>query len=150
MEEADDKQEAGSEGDELATPLEGPSGAGVHMWWAEWQREQQLQAMEKQAEAHETTALAFKRMAEAAEQMAVAAEQTANEWALYCAWAEWVEMRRREDVGGGWKRPQLEAEDKNEEVDEGVEGDNEEVEEVGGEKEGREEQEGGGEQVMEE
>ncbi|KIN94552.1 hypothetical protein M404DRAFT_34948, partial [Pisolithus tinctorius Marx 270] len=116
-EEADDEQEAGREGEEEpATPLEGPSGAGVHTRWAEWEREQQLQAMERQAEAHETAALAFERMAEAAERMAEAAERTADEWALYRAWAEWAEMRRREDArearvaeferaGGGWKRP---------------------------------------------
>ncbi|KIO03687.1 hypothetical protein M404DRAFT_26979 [Pisolithus tinctorius Marx 270] len=162
MEEADDEREAGGEEDKPATLLEGPSGVGVHMRWVEWERERQLQAMEKQAEAHETAVLAFERMAEAAERMVVAAEQTADEWALYRAWAEWVEMRRREDArearmaelkrtGGGWKRPQSEvAEDKNEEVDEGAEGDNEEEEEVGGEKEGGEEQEGGGGQVMEE
>ncbi|KIO04889.1 hypothetical protein M404DRAFT_25977, partial [Pisolithus tinctorius Marx 270] len=78
MEEADDKREAGGEEDEPATPLEGPSGARVHTWWAEWEWEQQLQAMERQAEAHETAALAFERMAEAAERMAVAAEQTAD------------------------------------------------------------------------
>ncbi|KIO07554.1 hypothetical protein M404DRAFT_23444 [Pisolithus tinctorius Marx 270] len=118
-EEADDEREAGGGDDEPATPLEGPSGTGVHMRWAEWERERQLQAMERQAEAHETTALAFERMAEAAEQMVEAAEQTANEWGLYHAWAEWVEMRRREDAcearvakfkctGGGWKRPQSE------------------------------------------
>ncbi|KIO02107.1 hypothetical protein M404DRAFT_28064 [Pisolithus tinctorius Marx 270] len=159
-EEADDKWEIGGE-DKPATPLEGPSGVGVHMQWAEWERERQLQAMERQAEAHETAVLALERMAEAAEWMAEAAEWTANEWALYRAWAEWVEMRRREDAqearmaeferrGGGWKRPQSEAEDKNEEADEGAEGDNEEEEDVGGEKEGGEEQEGGGEQEMEE
>ncbi|KIN96034.1 hypothetical protein M404DRAFT_33689 [Pisolithus tinctorius Marx 270] len=161
MEEADDEREVGGE-DEPATPLEGPSGAKVHTRWAEWEQERQLQAMERQAKAHETTALAFERMAEAAERMAVAAEQTANEWALYRTWAEWAEMRRREDArearmaelertGGGWKRPQSEAaEDKNEAADEGAEGDNEEEEEVRGEKEGGEEQEGGGEQAMEE
>ncbi|KIN93114.1 hypothetical protein M404DRAFT_36386 [Pisolithus tinctorius Marx 270] len=88
-------------------------------------------------------------------------EQTANEWGLYCEWAEWAEMRRREGAqearmaefecrGGGWKRPQLEVEDKNEEADEGAEGDNEEEEDIGGEKEGGEEQEGGREQAMEE
>ncbi|KIO07418.1 hypothetical protein M404DRAFT_23931 [Pisolithus tinctorius Marx 270] len=138
-EEVDNEWEAGGEEDEPATLLKGPSGAGVHM-----------------------------QMAEAVEQMVVATEQTANEWALYHAWAEWVEMRRSEDVhearmaelehaGGSWKRPQLEvAEDQHKEVDEGAEGDNEEEEvgggqEVGGEQEGREEQEGGGEeQVMEE
>ncbi|KIN96413.1 hypothetical protein M404DRAFT_33296 [Pisolithus tinctorius Marx 270] len=97
-EEVDDEQEAGGEEDEPATPLEGPSGVRVHTQWAEWEWEQQLQAMEKQAEVHETTVLAFERMAEAAEQMAAAAEQTANEWALYCTWAEWAEMRRREDM----------------------------------------------------
>ncbi|KIO10899.1 hypothetical protein M404DRAFT_21104 [Pisolithus tinctorius Marx 270] len=160
MEEVDDEWEVGGE-DEPATPLEGPSGAGVHTRWVEWERERQLQAMERQAEAHETAALAFERMAEAAGRMVVAAEQTADEWALYHAWAEWAEMRRREDVrearmaelehsGGGWKRPQSEVEDKNEEADEGAEGDNEEEEDVGGEKEGREGQEGGGEQAMEE
>ncbi|KIN98937.1 hypothetical protein M404DRAFT_30904 [Pisolithus tinctorius Marx 270] len=127
MEEADDKREIGGE-DEPVTPLEGPSGAGVHTWWVEWEREWQLQAMERQAEAHETTALAFKRMAEAVEQMAVAAEQTTNKWR--------------------WRME--EAEDKNEEADEGAEGDNEEEEDVRGEKEGGEEQEGGGEQAMEE
>ncbi|KIO14830.1 hypothetical protein M404DRAFT_17696 [Pisolithus tinctorius Marx 270] len=161
MEEADDEREVGGEEDEPATPLKGPSGAGVHMQWVEWERERQLQAMERQAEAHETAVLAFERMAEAVERMAVAAEQTADEWALYRTWAEWAEMRRREDArearmaelersGGGWKRPQLEAEDKNEEADKGAEGDNEEEEEVGGEKEGGEEQEGGRGQAMEE
>ncbi|KIN96435.1 hypothetical protein M404DRAFT_33230 [Pisolithus tinctorius Marx 270] len=158
--EEEEDREVGGE-DEPVTPLEGPSGAGVHTWWVEWEREQQLQAMERQAKAHETAALAFERMAEAVEQMAVAAEQTADEWALYCAWAKWAEMRRREDArearmselersGGGWKRPQSEVEDKNEEADEGAEGDNEEEEDVGGEKEGGEGQEGGGEQAMEE
>ncbi|KIO05707.1 hypothetical protein M404DRAFT_25014 [Pisolithus tinctorius Marx 270] len=100
------------------------------------------------------------RMARAVEWMAEAMEWTANEWGLYHKWAEWAEMRRRDDMheakmaefehtGGGWKRPQSEAtEDKNEEADEGAEGDNEE--EVEGEQEGGEEQEGGGEQVMEE
>ncbi|KIO14404.1 hypothetical protein M404DRAFT_18572 [Pisolithus tinctorius Marx 270] len=158
-EEVDDEQEIGGE-DEPVTPLEGPSGAGVHMRWAEWEREQQLQAMERQAKAHETAALAFERMAEAAERMAEAAERTADEWVLYHAWAEWAEMRRREDAhearvaefkrtGGGWKRLQLEAaEDQQEEADEGAEGDNEE--EVEGEQEGSEEQEGGREQAMEE
>ncbi|KIN98458.1 hypothetical protein M404DRAFT_31327 [Pisolithus tinctorius Marx 270] len=118
-------------------------------------------AAERYVAVHEKAATAFERMARAAEQMVEAAEQTANKWGLYCEWVEWVEMRRREDVqearmaelecrGGGWKRPQLEAEDKNEEADEGAEGDNKEEEEVGGEKEGREEQEGGGEQAMEE
>ncbi|KIO08727.1 hypothetical protein M404DRAFT_22575 [Pisolithus tinctorius Marx 270] len=162
MEEADDEQDASGEEDEPATPLKGPSGVRVHMWWVEWEWEQKLQAMEKQAEVYETTVLAFERMAEAAEWMVVAAEQTANEWVLYCTWAEWVEMRRREDVrearmaelkrtGGGWKRPQSEvAEKQQEEVDEGVEGDNEEEGEVGGEQDGGEEQEGGGETVMEE
>ncbi|KIN98628.1 hypothetical protein M404DRAFT_31124 [Pisolithus tinctorius Marx 270] len=145
MEEADDKREAGGEEDKPVTPLEGPSGA-----------------MERQTEAHETTVLAFERMAEAAEQMAVAAEQTANEWALYRAWAEWAEMRRREDVrearmaelectGGGWKRPESEAAEKQqEEADEGVEGDNEEEGEVRGEQDSGEEQEGGRETAMEE
>ncbi|KIO13222.1 hypothetical protein M404DRAFT_18727 [Pisolithus tinctorius Marx 270] len=162
MEEADDEWEAGREADEPATPLEGPSGVRVHTQWVEWEQEWQLQAMERQAKAHETAALAFKRMAEAAEQMAVAAEQTADEWALYHAWAEWVEMRRREDVqearmaelectGGGWKRPESEAVEKQqEEADEGVEGDNEEEGEVGGEQDGGEEQEGGRETAMEE
>ncbi|KIN94435.1 hypothetical protein M404DRAFT_35062 [Pisolithus tinctorius Marx 270] len=114
--------------------------------------------MERQAKVHETTVLAFERMAEAAEQMVVAAERTTDEWALYCTWVEWVEMRREdarearmaELEGGGWKRPQSEVEDKNEEVDEGAEGDNKEEEDIGGEKEGREEQEGGREQAMEE
>ncbi|KIN92779.1 hypothetical protein M404DRAFT_36727 [Pisolithus tinctorius Marx 270] len=153
-EEADDEQEAGSKEDKPATLLKGPSGVGVHTWWAEWEREWQLQAMEKQAEVQEAAVLAFERMAEAAEQMAVAAERTADEWALYCTWAEWAEMRRREDVrearmaelkhtGRGWKRPQSEAvEGKNDKVDEGADGDNEE--EVEGEQEGSEEQEGGG------
>ncbi|KIN99726.1 hypothetical protein M404DRAFT_30173 [Pisolithus tinctorius Marx 270] len=161
-EEADNEREAGGEEDEPATPLEGPSGARVHMRWVEWEQERQLQGMERQAEAHETAALAFERMAEAAERMAVAAEQTADEWALYCAWAEWVEMRRREDArearmaelehtGGSWKRPESEAVEKQqEEADEGVEGDNEEEGEVGGEQDGGGEQEGGGETVMEE
>ncbi|KIO03919.1 hypothetical protein M404DRAFT_26531 [Pisolithus tinctorius Marx 270] len=119
--EEEEDREAGGEGEEEpATLLEGPSGVGVHMQWVEWEREWQLQAMEKQAEAHKTAALAFERMAVAAEQMAVATEWTADKWALYCAWAEWVEMRRREDAheatmaelectGGGWKRPQSEA-----------------------------------------
>ncbi|KIN95227.1 hypothetical protein M404DRAFT_34348 [Pisolithus tinctorius Marx 270] len=161
-EEADNEQEAGREEDEPATPLEGPSGARVHMRWAEWEWEQQLQAMERQAKVHETAALAFERMAEAVEWMAVAAERTADEWVLYHAWAEWVEMRRREDArearmaelectGGSWKRPESEVVEKQqEEADEGVEGDNEEEGEVGGEKEGGEEQEGGGGQAMEE
>ncbi|KIO01780.1 hypothetical protein M404DRAFT_28517 [Pisolithus tinctorius Marx 270] len=157
----EEEEDAGGEGEEEpATPLEGPSGAGVHTQWVEWERERQLQAMERQAEAHETAALAFERMAEVAEQMAEAAEQTANEWALYRTWAEWAEMRRREDArearvaeferaGGGWKRPQSEAaEDQREEADEGAEGDNKE--EVEGEQEGDEEQEGGGGQAMEE
>ncbi|KIO03317.1 hypothetical protein M404DRAFT_27281 [Pisolithus tinctorius Marx 270] len=153
QEEADDKQEVGGEGDEPMTPLKGPLGAGVHTWWVEWEWEQQLQAMERQAEVHEVTALAFERMAEAA-------VWTANEWGLYHTWVEWVEMRRREDVqearmaelkrtGRGWKRPQSEVvEDQQEEVDEGAEGDNEE--EVKGEQEGGEEQEGGREQAMQE
>ncbi|KIN92863.1 hypothetical protein M404DRAFT_36653 [Pisolithus tinctorius Marx 270] len=136
MEEADDEWEAGREDEEEPeTPYEGDP--------QEW-----------------GSPPAFERMARAAEQMAEAMEQTANEWGLYCEWAEWAEMRRREDAceakmaklkckGGGWKRPQSEvAEDKNEEVDEGVEGDNEE--EVKGEQEGGEEQEGGREQAMEE
>ncbi|KIN95160.1 hypothetical protein M404DRAFT_34423 [Pisolithus tinctorius Marx 270] len=139
--------------EEPETPLEGPS--GVSSWWTEWEREQQLQAVERYVAAHEKAATAFERMAKAA-------ERTADEWGMYHAWAEWAEMRRREDVrearmaelertGRGWKRPQSEvAEDKNEEADEGVEGDNEEEEEVGGEKEGGEEQEGGGGHVMEE
>ncbi|KIN95422.1 hypothetical protein M404DRAFT_34170 [Pisolithus tinctorius Marx 270] len=163
MEEADDEWEVGREDEEEpATPHEGPLEVGVSSWWTEWEWEQQLQAVERYAAAHEKAATAFERMARAVEQMAVAAEQTADEWALYRAWAEWAEMRRREDVrearmaelehtGRGWKRPQSEAvEDKNEEADEGVEGDNEEEEEVGGEKEGGEEQEGGGGQAMEE
>ncbi|KIN96868.1 hypothetical protein M404DRAFT_32825 [Pisolithus tinctorius Marx 270] len=162
-EEEDMREGKGESGeDEPVTPLKGPSGAKVHMRWVEWERERQLQAMERQAEVHETTVLAFERMAEAAEQMAEAAERTADEWVLYCAWAEWVEMRRREDAqearmaelehtGGGWKRTQSEAaEDKNKEADKGAEGDNEEEEEVGGEKEGGEEQEGDGGQAMEE
>ncbi|KIN95854.1 hypothetical protein M404DRAFT_33825 [Pisolithus tinctorius Marx 270] len=152
MEEVDDKWEAGREEDEPVTPLKGPSGVGVHMQWAEWEQEHQLQAMERQAEAHEIAVLAFERMAEAVEWMAEAAEWTADEWVLYHAWAEWVEMRRREDAhkarmaefehaGGGWRRPQSEvAEEKPKEVDEGAEGDNEE--EVEGEQEGSEEQEG--------
>ncbi|KIN97215.1 hypothetical protein M404DRAFT_32557 [Pisolithus tinctorius Marx 270] len=159
--EVDDEWEAGREEDEPATPLEGPSGVGAHMQWAEWEQEQQLQA-----EAHEIAVLAFERMAEAAEWMEEAMEQilkqTANKWGLYHAWAEWAEMRRREDAcearvaefectGGGWKRSQLVAvEEKFEEADEGAEGDNKEEEEVRGEQEGGEEQEGGGEQVMEE
>ncbi|KIO00964.1 hypothetical protein M404DRAFT_29168 [Pisolithus tinctorius Marx 270] len=131
-EEADNEREVGRDEDKPVTPLEGPSGVGVHMQWAEWEQEQQLQAMERQAKV-----LAFKRMAEAVEWMAEAAERTADEWALYHAWVE------------GWKRPQSEAvEDQQEEADEGVEGDNEE--EVEGEQEGGEEQEGGREQVMEE
>ncbi|KAI6148103.1 hypothetical protein BKA82DRAFT_33363 [Pisolithus tinctorius] len=127
-----------------------------------WEWERQLQPVEMHAEAHEKAATAFERMARAAEQMAEATEWTANKWELYCEWVEQVEMRRREDMheakmakfehtGGGWKRPQSEvAEDRNEEVDEGAEGDNKEEEEVGGEQEGREEQEGGRKQVMEE
>ncbi|KIN92960.1 hypothetical protein M404DRAFT_36543 [Pisolithus tinctorius Marx 270] len=162
-EEADNEREIGREDEEEpATPHEGPSGAGVSSWWTEWEWEWQLQAAERYAAAHEKAATAFERMARAVERMVEATEWTANEWGLYHEWAEWVEMRRREDVrearmaelertGGGWKRPQSEAvEDKNEEVDEGAEGDNEEEEEVGGEKEGGEEQEGGGGQVMEE
>ncbi|KIO06722.1 hypothetical protein M404DRAFT_24411 [Pisolithus tinctorius Marx 270] len=159
----EEEDEVGREDEEEpATPHKGPLEAGVSSWWTEWEQEWQLQAAERYVAAHEKAATAFKRMARAAEQMVVAAERTADEWALYCAWAEWAEMRRREDVrearmaelectGGGWKRPQSEAEeDKNKEVDEGVEGDNEEEEEVGGEKEGGEEQEGDGGQVMEE
>ncbi|KIO13216.1 hypothetical protein M404DRAFT_18719 [Pisolithus tinctorius Marx 270] len=139
MEEVDDEQEASGEEDKPVTPLEGPSGARVHMWWVEWEREWQLQAMEKQAEVHETTVLAFERMAEAVEQMAVAAEWTADEWALYHTWAD------------SWKRPQLEAVEKQqEEADEGVEGDNEEEGEVRGEQDGGEEQEGGRETAIEE
>ncbi|KIO14994.1 hypothetical protein M404DRAFT_17815 [Pisolithus tinctorius Marx 270] len=158
-EEVDDEQEIGREDEEEpATPHEGPLGAGVSSWWTEWE----LQAVERYMAAHKKAVTAFERMARAVEQMAVAAEQTADEWVLYHAWAEWAEMRRREDArearmaevertGGGWKRPQLEAEeDKNEEADEGAEGDNEEEEEVGGEKEGGEEQEGDGGQAMEE
>ncbi|KIN99443.1 hypothetical protein M404DRAFT_30487 [Pisolithus tinctorius Marx 270] len=143
-EEADDEWEVGREEDEPVTPLKGPSGA-----------------MERQAKVHEVTVLAFERMAEAAERMVEAAEQTADEWGLYHAWAEWAEMRRREDVrearvaefectGGGWKRPQSEAEGKFKEADEGAEGDNKEEGEVGGEQDGGEEQEGGGETAMEE
>ncbi|KIO11692.1 hypothetical protein M404DRAFT_20308 [Pisolithus tinctorius Marx 270] len=156
MEEADDEWEAGGEDkEEPATPHEGPLEAGVSSWWMEWEWERQLQAAERFAAAHEKAATAFERMAEAA-------ERTANEWGMYRTWAEWAEMRRREDacearlaelerVGGGWKRPQSEAaEDQREEADEGAEGDNEEEEEVGGEKEGVEEQEGGREQAMEE
>ncbi|KIO04680.1 hypothetical protein M404DRAFT_26149 [Pisolithus tinctorius Marx 270] len=159
MEEADDEREAGGEDEEEPeTPLEGP--LGVSPWWTEWEQEQQLQAAERYAAAHEKAATPFERMAEAVERMAEAAEQTADEWGMYHAWAEWAEMRRREDacearlaelehVGGGWKRPQSEvAEDQREEADEGVEGDNKE--EVKGEQEGGEEQEGGGEQAMEE
>ncbi|KIN97935.1 hypothetical protein M404DRAFT_31878 [Pisolithus tinctorius Marx 270] len=162
-EEADNEWEAGGEDEEEpATPHEGPSRVGVSSWWVEWEWERQLQAVERYAEAHKRAATAFERMAEAVERMVAAAERTANKWGLYHEWAEWVEMRRREDVrearmaelectGGGWKRPQLEAaEDHQEEVDEGADGDNKEEEEVGGEKEGGEEQEGGGEQVMEE
>ncbi|KIO14992.1 hypothetical protein M404DRAFT_17810 [Pisolithus tinctorius Marx 270] len=158
-EEADDEWEAGGEDEEEpGTPLEGPS--GVSSWWTEWERERQLQAAERYAAAHEKAATAFERMAKAVEWMAEAAEWTANEWGMYHAWAEWAEMRRREDahearlaelerMGGGWKRPQSEAaEDQQEEADEGVEGDNEE--EVKGEQEGGEEQEGGREQAMEE
>ncbi|KIN97836.1 hypothetical protein M404DRAFT_31906 [Pisolithus tinctorius Marx 270] len=159
MEEADDEWEAGGEEDEEepATPHEGPSGVGVSSQWAEWEQEQQLQAMERYVKVHERAMTAFERMAVAAKQMAEAAERTADEWGAYCAWVEWVEMRRRADTckamlkhaGGGWKRLQSEvAEDKNEEVDEGVEGDNEE--EVEGEQEGGEEQESGREQAMEE
>ncbi|KIN95971.1 hypothetical protein M404DRAFT_33708, partial [Pisolithus tinctorius Marx 270] len=146
-EEADDEREIGGEDEEEpATPHEGPSGAGVSSWWTEWERERELQAAERYVAAHEKAATAFERMAKMAEWMAEAAEQTANEWGMHCAWAEWVEMRRREDArearmaevertGGGWKRPQSEAvEDKNEEADEGAEGDNEE--EVEGEQEG--------------
>ncbi|KIO15017.1 hypothetical protein M404DRAFT_17886 [Pisolithus tinctorius Marx 270] len=162
-EEVDDEWEVGREDkEEPATPHEGPLEAGVSSWWTEWEWEWQLQAAERYAVVHEKAATAFERMARAAEWMAVAAERTADEWALYCTWEEWAEMRRREDVrearmaelertGGGWKRPQSEAvEDKNKEADEGAEGDNEEEEEVGGEKEGGEEQEGGRGQVMEE
>ncbi|KIO08947.1 hypothetical protein M404DRAFT_22769 [Pisolithus tinctorius Marx 270] len=140
MEEADDEREIGREDKEEPQMLhEGPSGAA-----------------ERYVEVHEQAATAFERMARAVEWMAEAAE-----WGLYHEWAEWVEMRRREDVrearmaefectDRGWKRPQSEAaEDKNEEVDEGAEGDNKEEEEVGGEKEGGEEQEGGREQAME-
>ncbi|KIO03939.1 hypothetical protein M404DRAFT_26560 [Pisolithus tinctorius Marx 270] len=152
-EEAGKRREAGREDEEEpATPHKGPSRAGVSSWWVEWEQERQLQAVERYAEVHERAATTFQRMAEAVEQMAEVAERTANKWGLYREWAEWAEMRRREDLceakmakfecaGGGWKRPQSEvAEDKNEEVDEGVEGDNEEEEEVGGEQEDREEQ----------
>ncbi|KIN95564.1 hypothetical protein M404DRAFT_34021 [Pisolithus tinctorius Marx 270] len=162
-EEADNEQEAGREDEEEpATPHEGPSGAGVSSWWAEWQWQWQLQAAERYSDAHERAATTFERMARAAEQMVEAMEQTANKWGLYHAWVEWVEMRRRDDMhkvrmaefkcaGGGWKRLQSEAaEDQNEEADQGVEGDNKEEEEVGGEHEGGEEQEGGREQAMEE
>ncbi|KIO00978.1 hypothetical protein M404DRAFT_29183, partial [Pisolithus tinctorius Marx 270] len=140
MEEADDEWEAGREDEEEPeTPLEGPSGASS--WWMEWEQEQQLQAAERYAAAHEKAATAFERMAEAAEQMAEAVEWTADKWGLYHAWAEWAEMRRREDMcearvaelkhaGGGWKRLQSEAaEDRNDKADEGVDGDNEEEEE---------------------
>ncbi|KIO01565.1 hypothetical protein M404DRAFT_28591 [Pisolithus tinctorius Marx 270] len=163
MEEADNEQEIGGEDEEEpATPHEGPSGVGVSSWWTEWEWEQQLQAAERYVAAHEKAGTAFERMARAVEWMVEAAERTANEWGLYHEWAEWAEMRRREDAqearmaevertGRGWKRPQLEAEeDKNEEADEGVEGDNEEEEEVRGEKEGGEEQEGDRGQAMEE
>ncbi|KIO07380.1 hypothetical protein M404DRAFT_23866 [Pisolithus tinctorius Marx 270] len=134
-EEVNNKWEVGEEEEEPATPHKGPSGRA---------------------------ALAFEGTVEAVEWMAEAMEWTADEWGLYHTWAEWAEMRRREDAhearvakfkctGGGWKRTQLEVvEDKNEEVDEGVEGDNEGEEEVGGEQEGGEGQEGGEEQVMEE
>ncbi|KIO07264.1 hypothetical protein M404DRAFT_23715, partial [Pisolithus tinctorius Marx 270] len=138
MEEADDEREAGGEDkEEPETLLEGP--LGVSSWWMEWEQEQQLQAAERYAAAHEKAVTAFERMAKAV-------ERTANEWGMYCTWAEWVEMRRREDahearlaelehVGGGWKRPQSEAaEEQQEEADEGAEGDNEE--EVEGEQEG--------------
>ncbi|KIO12106.1 hypothetical protein M404DRAFT_19948 [Pisolithus tinctorius Marx 270] len=141
--------------EEPATPHKGPSVAWVHMWWVEWEWEWQLQAAECHAEAYKRAVLAFKRMAEAA-------EWTADEWGTCHAWVEWAEMRRRQDtckarmaelehVGGGWKRPESEvAEDKNEEPDEGVEGDNKEEEEVRGGQGGGEGQEGGGEHVMEE
>ncbi|KIN97467.1 hypothetical protein M404DRAFT_32311 [Pisolithus tinctorius Marx 270] len=162
-EEADDKREVGGEDEEEpATPHEGPLEVGVSSWWTEWEQEWQLQAAERYAVVHEKAVTAFERMARAVEWMVVAAEWTANKWVLYHAWAEWAEMRRREDAqearmaelectGGGWKRPQSEAaEDKNKEADESVEGDNEEEEEVGGEKGGGEEQEGGRGQAMEE
>ncbi|KIO14823.1 hypothetical protein M404DRAFT_17680 [Pisolithus tinctorius Marx 270] len=160
--EEEEDEIGGEDEEEPATPHKGPLGVGVSSWWTEWEQEQQLQAAERYAAVHEKAATAFERMARAVEWMVEATEQTANKWGLYCEWAEWAEMRRREDAregrmaevkrtGGGWKRPQSEVEeDKNEEVDEGVEGDNEEEEEVRGEKEGREEQEGGGGQVMEE
>ncbi|KIN94158.1 hypothetical protein M404DRAFT_35340 [Pisolithus tinctorius Marx 270] len=136
------KGESREDEEEPATPHEGPLEAGVSSWWMEWEQEQQLQVAERYAAAHKKVATAFERMARAAEWMVVAAEQTANEWAL---------MAEVKHTGGGWKRPQSEvAEDKNEEADEGAEGDNEEEEEVGGEKEGGEEQEGGGGQAMEE
>ncbi|KIO03566.1 hypothetical protein M404DRAFT_26872 [Pisolithus tinctorius Marx 270] len=150
MEEADDEWEIGGEDqEEPATLHEGLLGMGVSSWWMEWEQERQLQAAERYVVAHEKAVMAFKRMARAAERMAEGMERTANKWGLYHEWAEWVEMRRREDVG--WKRPQLEVvEDKNEEADEGAEGDNKEEEEVGGEKEGGEEREGGRGQAMEE
>ncbi|KIN98630.1 hypothetical protein M404DRAFT_31126 [Pisolithus tinctorius Marx 270] len=119
MEEADDEWEAGGEDEEEPeTPLKGP--LGVSSWWMEWEWEWQLQAAEKYAAAHEKAATAFERMAEAVEWMAEAAEWTADEWGMYHTWAEWAEMRRREDTckarlaelecgGGGWKRPQSEA-----------------------------------------
>ncbi|KIO10362.1 hypothetical protein M404DRAFT_21316 [Pisolithus tinctorius Marx 270] len=154
MEEVDNEQEAGREDEEEPeTPHKGPPGVGASSWWVEWEWERQLQAVERYMEVHERAATAFERMAEAAEWMAEAVEWTANEWGLYHKWAEWAGMRRREDVhkakmaefehaGGGWKRPQLEvAEGQQEEADEGAEGDNEE--EVKGEQEG-------GEQAMEE
>ncbi|KIO01807.1 hypothetical protein M404DRAFT_28305 [Pisolithus tinctorius Marx 270] len=154
--EEEEGEAGGEDEEEPATLHKGPLGVGVSSWWVEWEQEWQLQAAERYGEAHEKAATAFERMARAAEQMAEAAEQTANEW------AEWAEMRRREDAckarmakfartGGGWKRPQSEvAEGRDNEVDEGAEGDNKEEEEVGGEQEGEEEQEGGREQVMEE
>ncbi|KAI6033058.1 hypothetical protein F5J12DRAFT_887942 [Pisolithus orientalis] len=181
LEEADDKQEVGGEEEELAMLHEGPSGAGGPLQWAEWEQEWQLQA-----EVHEMAALAFKRMAAAAEWMAEATEfpqddprqihQLAYSHLLlsrekfhspHHAWAEWAEMRRREDMhkarvakfnctGGGWKR--LENEDMEDMIkvaDEGVEGDNKEEEEVRGEQGGGEGQEcgedkEGREQAMEE
>ncbi|KIO01092.1 hypothetical protein M404DRAFT_29048 [Pisolithus tinctorius Marx 270] len=145
MEEVDDEWEAGREDEEEpATLHEGPLGVGASSWWMEREWEWQLQAVERYMAAHKKAATAFKRMARAAEWMAEAAEWTANEWGLY------HEMAELACTGGGWKRPQLEVEDKNEEADEGVEGDNEKEEEVRGEKEGGEEQEGGREQAMEE
>ncbi|KIO04281.1 hypothetical protein M404DRAFT_26474 [Pisolithus tinctorius Marx 270] len=57
--------EAGREDEEEPETLhKGPPGVGTSSWWAEWEWERQLQAVERYVEAHERAATAFKRMAE--------------------------------------------------------------------------------------